>query len=107
MSLTQASTCHHAATRHHVNGGPTMADQLRLGVVGANPNIGWASRTHMPGLMALSEYEIEAVCTTKQESAEAAAQKYEAGKAYWDFRKLVADPDVDVVDVCVRVPYHH
>src|SRR4051794_24372781 len=84
-----------------------MADQLRLGVVGANPNIGWASRTHMPGLLALPEYDIAAVCTTRQESAEAAAQKYEATKAYWDFHKLVADPDVDVVDVCVRVPYHH
>src|SRR4051812_30721040 len=84
-----------------------MADQLRLGVVGANPNIGWASRTHMPGLLALPEYDIAAVCTTRQESAEAAAQKYEATKAYWDFRKLVADPDVDVVDVCVRVPFHH
>jgi predicted dehydrogenase len=61
----------------------------------------------MPGLLALPEYDIEAVCTTKQESADAAAQKYEANKAYADYRKLVADPDVDVVDVCVRVPYHH
>ncbi len=84
-----------------------MADQLRLGVVGANPNVGWASRTHMPALLALPEYEIAAVCTTKRESAEAAAQKYEADRAYSDYRLLVADPNVDVVDVCVRVPFHH
>lgn len=84
-----------------------MADRLRLGVVGANPEIGWANRTHMPALLALPEYELGAVCTTKQESAEASKQKYEADKAYWNFRDLMADQDVDVVDVCVRVPYHH
>src|SRR5438034_2179917 len=85
-----------------------MAEEpLRLGVVGANPNVGWASRTHMPALLALSEYELTAVCTTKQESAEASAQKYEADRAYWNYRELVADSDVEVIDVCVKVPYHH
>jgi predicted dehydrogenase len=85
-----------------------MADEpLRLGIVGANPNLGWAPRTHLPALLALPEYELTAVCTTKQESAEASAQKYEARKAYWNYRDLVADPEIDVVDVCVRVPYHH
>jgi len=85
-----------------------MANEpLHLGIVGANPNVGWAPRTHLPALLALPEYELTAVCTTKQESAEASAQKYEARKAYWNYRDLVADPEVDVVDVCVRVPYHH
>lgn len=85
-----------------------MADgPLRLGIVGANPNVGWAPRTHLPALLALPEYELTAVCTTKRESAEASAQKYEARKAYWNYRDLVADPEIDVVDVCVRVPYHH
>lgn len=84
-----------------------MAEPLRLGVVGANPNIGWASRTHLPALLALPDYELAAVCTTKRESAEASAQKYEARRAYWSYRDLVADPEVEVVDVCVRVPYHH
>src|SRR5438093_1872689 len=85
-----------------------MAQQrLRLGVVGANPNVGWASRTHMPALMALPDFELAAVCTTKRESAEASAQKYEARRAYWNFREMVVDPEVDVVDVCVKVPYHH
>ena len=84
-----------------------MVEQLRLGVVGANPNVGWASRTHMPAFAALPEFELAAVCTTKKESAEAAAQKYEADRAYWDFREMVKDPNLDVVDVCVKVPYHH
>jgi predicted dehydrogenase len=84
-----------------------MANPLRLGVVGANPNVGWASRTHMPALAVLPDFELAAVCTTKEESAKAAAEKYEADRPYWDFRELVKDPNVDVVDVCVKVPYHH
>ncbi|MBM2811661.1 MAG: Gfo/Idh/MocA family oxidoreductase [Chloroflexi bacterium] len=84
-----------------------MAERLRLGVVGANPDIGWASRTHMPALLALPEFDLAAVCTTRQESATASAAKYEADRAYWDYRDLVADPEIDVVDVCVRVPFHH
>src|SRR6266571_5097591 len=84
-----------------------MADRLRLGVVGANPNVGWASRTHLPALLALPEFDLAAVCTTKQESAEASAAKYEASRAYWNYRDLCADSDIDVVDVCVKVPYHY
>jgi predicted dehydrogenase len=84
-----------------------MAEQLRLGVVGANPSVGWASRTHMPALSGLPEYEIAAVCTTRKESAEASAAKYEARHAYSSYRDLVSDPEVEVVDVCVRVPYHY
>lgn len=83
-----------------------MPHPLRLGVVGANPSVGWASRSHLPAVLALPEYELVAVCTTKRESAQAAAQKYGARRFYWSYRDLVADPDVDVVDVCVRVPYH-
>src|SRR5579871_2955297 len=84
-----------------------MAEQLRLGIVGANPTVGWAPRTHLPALLALPDFELTAVCTTKRESAEASAEKYEAKRAYWDYRELVKDPEIDVVDVCVRVPYHH
>src|SRR5947208_12212811 len=85
----------------------TLADQLRLGVVGANPTVGWASRTHLPALLALPEFDLAAVCNTKQESAEASAAKYEAHRAYWNYRDLCADPDIDVVDVCVKVPFHY
>ncbi len=84
-----------------------MAEPLRLGVVGANPSIGWASRTHMPAIQALPEFDVTAVCTTKRESAEASAEKYDAKRFYWNYRDLVADPEVEAVDVCVRVPYHH
>ncbi len=80
---------------------------LRIGVVGANPTQGWAPRTHLPAIIGLPEYDLAAVCTTKEESARASAEKFDAAKAYWSHKDLVADPDIEVVDVCVRVPYHH
>ena len=85
----------------------TEEQPLRLGIVGANPTQGWAPRTHLPAIVGLPEFDLTAVCTTKEESAKLSAEKFDAGKAYWNHQDLVADTDIDVVDVCVRVPYHH
>jgi predicted dehydrogenase len=85
-----------------------MAERpLRLGIVGANPTMGWAPRTHLPAIVGLPEIELTAVCTTKEESARESAEKFDARKAYSNYKDLVADPDVEIVDVCVRVPYHY
>jgi len=80
--------------------------KVRLGVIGANPNRGWASRAHLPAVKALEDFELTAVCTTRQETAEAAAQKFGALRAYDSAEKLIADPDIEAVTVCVRVDRH-
>ncbi len=85
-----------------------MADnKLRLGVIGASAKYGWGMRAHLPAIKALPQYELAAVCTTNKETAEASASHYGASKAYWDYHQLVADKDIDVVDVCVRAPNHY
>lgn len=85
-----------------------MAERpLRLGIVGANPTLGWAPRTHLPAIVGLPEIELTAVCTTKEQSARESAEKFDAQKAYSNYKDLVADPDIELVDVCVRVPYHY
>lgn len=84
-----------------------MTERLRVGVVGANPEVGWAPRTHIPALLALPELELAAVCTSRRETAEASAAKFEAGRAYWDYRELVSDQTIDIVDVVVRPPLHY
>jgi predicted dehydrogenase len=48
--------------------------KIRVGIVGANPSRGFASIAHIPALQALPDFEISAVCTTRQDSAEAAAE---------------------------------
>ena len=81
-------------------------NKISLGVVGASANYGWGMRAHMPAFLNLPEYDLVAICTTTQETAQASASKYGAKKAYWDYSKLVTDPDIAVVDVCVKAPSH-
>jgi predicted dehydrogenase len=82
-------------------------NKIRVGIVGANPSRGFASIAHIPALQALPDFEISAVCTTRQESADAAARKYGAPLAFCDAEKLAQHPDVDLVTVSVKVPDHY
>ena len=84
-----------------------MASKIRVGMVGITPNRGFSSIAHMPALQALPEFEVVAVCTTRQESADAAARHYGVPFAFADPVKLAQHPDVDLVTVCVKVPDHY
>ena len=71
--------------------------KIRVGIVGANPSRGFASIAHVPALQALPDFEISAVSTTRQDSAEAAAEHYGVPLAFCDAEKLAQDPNVDLV----------
>src|SRR5205085_265820 len=83
------------------------SSKIRVGIVGASANRGFASIAHIPALRALPQFEITAVCTTRQESAEAAARHYGVPLAFSDPEKLAQHPDVDLVTVSVKVPDHY
>ena len=85
----------------------TSSNKIRVGIVGANPQRGFASVAHIPALQALPDFEITAVCTTRQESAEATARHLGARLAFADCEKLARHPDVDLVTVSVKVPDHY
>src|SRR5947209_11383415 len=96
--------------RHAPNFGEARmatSNKIRVGIVGASPNRGFASIAHIPALHALPEFEISAVCTTRQDSAEAAAKHYGVPLAFCDAEKLAQDPNVDLVTVSVKVPDHY
>jgi predicted dehydrogenase len=80
---------------------------IRVGIVGASPDRGFASVAHIPALQALPGFEIIAVCTTRQESAVATAKHFGIPLAFSDPEKLARHPDVDLVTVCVKVPDHY
>jgi predicted dehydrogenase len=84
-----------------------MADKIRVGIVGASPNRGFAAISHVPALQSLPDFEIVAVCTSSQASADAAAKHYGVPLAFADPAKLAAHPDVDLVTVSVKVPDHY
>ncbi|MDT5279412.1 MAG: hypothetical protein QOJ20_607 [Mycobacterium sp.] len=79
---------------------------LRVGVIGANPNRSWAKDSHIPALRSLANVELAAVATTSRASADAAAVAFDVRAAYDDPRALITASDIDIVSVCVRVPYH-
>ncbi|MFI7639664.1 Gfo/Idh/MocA family protein [Nonomuraea sp. NPDC049400] len=76
---------------------------IRTGVVGAS---GWARHSHLPALTALAEYEVTAVATTRQESAERVAADYGVPLAFADPGLLIAHDQVDLVVVSVKAPEH-
>ncbi|MGW5108804.1 Gfo/Idh/MocA family protein [Nocardia sp. NPDC004123] len=76
---------------------------IRVGVVGAS---GWADSSHLPALAALEEFDLTAVATTNQASADRAAAAHGARHAFADARELAAHPDVDLVVVSVKASGH-
>lgn len=83
------------------------SDRIRVGIVGANPQRGFASIAHIPALQELPQFEIVAVCTTNRQSAEAAARHYGVPLAFADAAELARHPSVDLVTVSVKVPDHY
>lgn len=83
------------------------SNKLRVGIIGANVNYGWGTRAHIPAIKALPELEVVAVCTTRRETAEETAQKYDIPLTFTNPEELVAHPDVDIVSVSTRAPTHN
>ena len=83
-----------------------MTKRLRVGIIGASAERGWAKIAHVPAVQHLEGMELAAVATRRQETAAAAAGAFGAPKAYGDATDLIRDPDIDLVAVCVKVPEH-
>ena len=84
-----------------------MAKRLRVGLIGANVEAGWSPRAHVPALLALQDLELAAVCTAHEETARESAHRFGVPLAFHDHRRMLAEADLDVVGVSVRVPLHH
>lgn len=83
-----------------------MTRPLRVGIIGANPDQGWAFRSHVPAIAHLPGLTISAVATTRESSARKAGELVGAAHWYTDPVALAADPDVDLVVIAVKVPHH-
>ncbi|MFF2555002.1 Gfo/Idh/MocA family protein [Nocardia sp. NPDC058058] len=81
-------------------------DPIRVGIVGASPDRGWAARAHVPALRALADFRITAVGTSRADSAQRARQLFGAEHAFTDPRELAEHPEVDLVAITVKVPAH-
>ena len=86
-----------------------MAEKIRIGIVGATVTpggSGWGANAHVPALRAVPDFEIAAVCTAHEDTAKASAAAFGVDLAFHNIDDMVAHPAVDMVVVCVRVPWH-
>ena len=71
---------------------------LRVGIVSA----GWGAFAHLPAWRAIPGVEVTAICTSREETARAAARAHGIARPFWDALEMCADPDIDIVDLGTR-----
>src|SRR5437773_613652 len=83
------------------------AKRIRVGIISANPERGWAAQAHIPAFRSLADdFEIPALSTSRRESADAASKLFGVPAAFDNHQELVNSAAVDVVAVTVKVPSH-
>lgn len=83
-----------------------MARTLRVGIIGANAEGGWARDGHVPAVQKLDGLEFAAVATNSQKTADASARAFGVPAAYASGMDLIQASGVDLVTVATRVPDH-
>ncbi len=79
-----------------------MSD-LGIGVVG----LGWVAGAHIETFKAVTGANVTAICSRREhDEADLEAQYGVPLKAYTSYEAMLADPDVDVVDICTPHPFH-
>ena len=70
-------------------------DKINVGIIGC----GRISDLHVPGYRRSPQARITAVCDTDRELAERRKAEWGAGDAYTDYRDLLAEADIDAVEI--------
>jgi predicted dehydrogenase len=71
---------------------------LKVGIISAN----WGAFAHLPGWRALPGVEVVGICTSREETAKAAAARCGIERPFWSAQEMAADPDIDIVDCGTR-----
>ena len=79
------------------------AKRLGVGVLGAHA---WAEKAHLPGYAAYDRARLVAICDVLPERAMALAEQFGVQRVYSDPAEFIADPEVELVDVCTPTDTH-
>lgn len=79
-----------------------MAKTLKVGVIG----VGGIANTHFPGWEQSPHAEVVALSDVSEEVLNRIGDKLGVKKRYDDPQDLIADPDIDIVDVCTPNGFH-
>ncbi|NUY79618.1 Gfo/Idh/MocA family oxidoreductase [Flavobacterium sp. MAH-1] len=80
--------------------------KTRIGIIGANPERGWASMAHIPALKSLPGYEISALSNRNAANTEILSKTFGVANIVAGSEELAKSPDVDMILVAIRVPLH-
>jgi predicted dehydrogenase len=72
-------------------------------VIGAHA---WAEKAHLPGYHAYERANVVAICDVEIDRALAMARAFDIPRVYSDYRELLADAEVEMVDVCTPTHTH-
>jgi predicted dehydrogenase len=70
------------------------AKKLRIGIVGAG---GIVRQRHLPGLLALPQAEVVAVCNARTETARDVAREFNIPEVMTDWAEMIDRPDLDII----------
>jgi len=80
-----------------------MPDKLRVGVIGAGR---WSASAHLPGFTRSPLCDVVMICDLDRDLAERRAHEFNIPDVTTDWQKLLARPDIDVVDIVTRADNH-
>jgi len=76
---------------------------LRVGIISA----AWGVQAHLPAWRSVDGVEVVAICTSRRETAEAAARDHGFARCFWDYRAMAEDPGIDLIDCGTRPPLRY
>lgn len=76
---------------------------LGVGVIGAHA---WAEKAHLPGYAAYERARLVAICDIDPARAQEMAARFGIDRVYSDHNAMLADPAVEMVDVCTPTSTH-
>lgn len=80
-----------------------MKEKVKVAIIGCGTI---ANSAHIPAYMASERAEIKYFCDIIPEKADAAVVKYGCGKAIYDYKEILDDPELDCVSVCTHNDMH-
>ena len=77
--------------------------ELKVGIVG----LGWVAGAHIEAFQSVEGATVSAVCSRREHRPDDLEAQYgQPLKATTDYNELLADPDIDIIDVCTPHPLH-
>src|SRR5882724_1659195 len=77
-------------------------DRLRIGVIG----LGWFGEIHCEAIIGIPNLKLAALCTRTEGRLADLAKKFGVKKTFTDYRKMLADPDIDAVSIVTMWDQH-